>query len=102
MKLESNADTKSTVLGWLDTPVLCIQEARAGGWPQVQSQVDLHIEFQVTEESGFKKKKKQKKPGVVTHTFSPSPQEAETGGSLELKASLAYRASHTEKLLQIL
>lgn len=99
MKLESNADTKSTVLGWLDSPVLCIQEARAGGWPQVQSQVDLHIEFQVTEESSFKK---QKKPGVVTHTFSPSPQEAETGRSLELKASLAYRASHTEKLLQIL
>lgn len=27
---------------------------------------------------------------VVMHTFNPSTQEAEVGGSLELKASLVY------------
>jgi hypothetical protein len=29
---------------------------------------------------------------VVAHTFDPSTAEAEAGGSLELEASLAYRA----------
>jgi hypothetical protein len=30
---------------------------------------------------------------MVTHTFNPSIQEAEAGGSLEFKGSLVYRAS---------
>jgi hypothetical protein len=31
---------------------------------------------------------------VVAHTFNPSTQEAEAGGSLEFKASLVYRVSN--------
>jgi hypothetical protein len=38
---------------------------------------------------------------VVAHTFNPSTQEAEAGGSLEFEASLVYRVgSGTVRAIQ--
>ena len=44
--------------------------------------------------------KKKTEPAAVVHTFNPSTRKAEAGGSLELEASLVYRAAravNTEK-----
>ena len=50
----------------------------------VGESMPLGIGFEVSKVH-FKKNPKNKKPGVVTHTFHPSTQEAEAGRFLSLR-----------------